>query len=251
MIKIKRTDEIKKLLREEEIVSLDTLCRLFQVSKATIRRDINELEKHGFIKKIYGGVMFNRKDPQKSFECSEKNMNCKKNAARLASELVVDGDVIYIDSGTINMYLIPFLSERIDLTIITTNLSVISAALEYPQLDIISTGGILHRPSNAFVGSDVIHFLQSYNISKSFFSSSGISITNGVTSAFPLECEIKRYLIEKGKTNILLLDSSKVDVVSLKTFCRLDELDYFVIDQQPSKKYCDFLSANNVRLIAE
>ncbi|EIW18836.1 MULTISPECIES: DeoR/GlpR family DNA-binding transcription regulator [Pelosinus] len=251
MIKLKRIDEIEKLLREEEIVSLDKLCDLFQVSKATIRRDVNELEKHGSIKKIYGGIMLSQKDSQQHFQLSEKSIKCKRNAAKLASDLVVNGDVIYIDSGTTNMYLIPFLSKRMNLTIITANLYVISAALEYPQLNIISTGGILHRPSNAFVGSAVINFLQNYNISKRFFSSSGVSLTNGVTSAFPLEYEIKRYLIERGETNILLLDSSKVDVVSLKTFCRLDELDYFVTDQRPSKKYCDFFSANNVRLIIE
>ncbi|SFM29425.1 DeoR/GlpR family DNA-binding transcription regulator [Pelosinus propionicus] len=249
MRKLNRLNQIKKILWEQEIVPLDQLCNLFQVSKGTIRRDVNELEKHGSIKKIYGGIMLNEKNSQGSFELREKKY--QKNAANLASNLVVNGDVLYIDSGTENMYLMPFLSERSDLTIITANLNVINEALQYPQLEIISTGGILHRPSNAFVGSAVIDFLQNYNISKNFFSSSGVSITNGVTSAFPLEYEIKRYLIERGETNILLLDSSKVGVVSLKTFCKLEDLDYLVTDQRPSKEYCDFFSAHNVRLITE
>ena len=44
---------------------------------------------------------------------------------RRAAELVHDGDVIYIDSGTTTLQMIDFLADRKDITIITNNLEAI------------------------------------------------------------------------------------------------------------------------------
>ena len=55
-MRTKRIDEIEQYIIQEKSVSLDTLCDVFQVSKNTIRRDIDTLAKTGKIKKVYGGV---------------------------------------------------------------------------------------------------------------------------------------------------------------------------------------------------
>ena len=53
-MRTKRIDEIEQYITKEKSVSLDTLCEVFQVSKNTIRRDIDTLAKAGKIKKVYG-----------------------------------------------------------------------------------------------------------------------------------------------------------------------------------------------------
>lgn len=55
-MRTKRIDEIELYIQQKKSVSLDTLCEKFQVSKNTIRRDIDTLSKAGKIKKVYGGV---------------------------------------------------------------------------------------------------------------------------------------------------------------------------------------------------
>lgn len=56
-MKIDRLNRIKEILQESNTISIDKLCVIFEVSKNTIRRDINELEKQDLIKKVYGGIM--------------------------------------------------------------------------------------------------------------------------------------------------------------------------------------------------
>ena len=65
-MRTKRIDEIEQYIIKEKSVSLDTLCDVFQVSKNTIRRDIDTLAKAGKIKKVYGGVTLNLRSATKN-----------------------------------------------------------------------------------------------------------------------------------------------------------------------------------------
>lgn len=55
-MKSQRLDMIEEYVLEHKNASLDTLCEKFNVSKNTIRRDVDILLKRGSIMKVYGGV---------------------------------------------------------------------------------------------------------------------------------------------------------------------------------------------------
>ncbi|WP_110954860.1 DeoR/GlpR family DNA-binding transcription regulator [Anaerosinus massiliensis] len=251
-MKINRIEKIEDFLKFEKTASWDKLCETFGVSKNTLRRDVNELEKRGFIKRVYGGIMLKETDVPEPFESREiKHKSQKKIVAKLANDLINDGDVIYIDSGTTTMHLVPFLESHSGLTVITSNLYVINAARDYPKLNILSPGGVFYPPSNAFVGPSILRFLEDYTISKTFFASTGVSIDKGVANASPLEAEIKSYLIKKSCKNILLVDSSKIDGASLMKYCDLKDLDYFVTDQMPPDKYISYFNEHHIQLVTK
>ena len=249
-MKATRLNDIENLLEEQNTLSINHLCEIFNVSKNKIRRDIAELEKRGAIKKVYGGIMRNQTNIPEPFAAREiKNKTKKKQLAKLAANLVDDNDIIYIDSGTTTMHMIPYLAEKKNLTILTANVYVINEAFHYPQMNIIATGGTLYRPSNAFVGASVLQFLEGFNISKCFLAATGISIENGATNASPMEGDIKKYLTSNSKTKILLVDSTKIDQVSLVTFAKLKDMDYIISDNKFSSKYNDYFKHNNVHLV--
>ena len=64
---------------------------------------------------------------------------------RLASSLVEDGDIIYVDSGTTTCRIIDYLQGRRGVTVLTHSLDVINRAVLYPELNIISLSGTLNR----------------------------------------------------------------------------------------------------------
>mgnify|MGYP001573703670 FL=1 len=146
-MKTNRIKEIEEYILSNESVSLDSLCDVFKISKNTIRRDINEIEKKGSIKKVYGGVTAVVKDLIPFEERNIKNNYKKIAIAKAACEFVKDGDVIFIDSGTTTLNMIDFLKNRNDITILTNNLNVIVSALPYSNLNVICTGGSLDRKS--------------------------------------------------------------------------------------------------------
>ena len=251
-MKIERIDRIHALLRERKRISLDELCEIFGMSKNTIRRDITELEEEGFIRKVYGGIVLREAQIMslEPFSAREiRNIAEKKIVAELAASLVNDGEVIYIDSGTTTMHMLPYLAEKNFLTIVTASVYVLELATRYNNLNVIATGGNLQPPIKAFVGPDVLKCIRNYNFSKIFLASTGISIEHGATNASPLECEVKRELVKKSCAKYLLVDSSKFDVASLMTYSDLRGLDNIVTEKNPPEKYFDYFKKFSVKLI--
>lgn len=249
-MKENRIQELKNYIIANERASLDDLCTLFNVSKNTMRRDINELEKQSIIKKVYGGIVLNDKKTTEPFESrEEKNITSKQVIAKLASQFVQDGDIIYIDSGTTTMHMIPHLAEVRNLTIITNNLNVIMGSLPYPNLNVLCTGGVLFRTTNSFVDMDAVNSLKKFNISKAFMASTGISITKGITNSSSFEYDIKRYMVEHCDTVVVLADATKLGRVSLTTSCELKDIHVFITNELPGDEFVDFFESNNIQLI--
>lgn len=251
-MKEERIYQIHELLKERTRISLDELCEIFTVSKNTIRRDIAELEEQGVIRKVYGGIVLEESNitPLEPFSAREiRHINEKKKIAAAAAACVKEGDVIYIDSGTTTMHMIPHLVDKEFLTIVTASVYVLDAAAKYNNLNVIATGGTLQAPLKAFVGSSVLNCIRDYNFSKIFLAATGISLEHGATNASPLECEIKQSLVQKPCSKYLLVDNSKFDVASLMTYGDLKNIDCIVTDEQPPAKYHNHFNKNDVGII--
>ena len=252
-MKIDRRRKIHEALKEAHNISMNDLCDMFGVSKNTIRRDIADLQEKGIIEKVYGGIVLadppaNAPEP---FAFREgRNAEAKKLIGRLAADLVDDGDVIYIDSGTTTMHMVPYLLDKQRLTIVTASVHVINMAVTYTRLNVISTGGTFYAPSQAFIGPQAVECLRRYNVTKAFLASTGISIEHGATNTSPLECELKQSLMKKNCPHILLVDDSKFDHATLMSYCALKDLEYVVTNKRPSDAYLRYFDENDVRLIA-
>lgn len=245
-----RISQLEDYIIEKERASIEDLCSVFNVSKNTMRRDINQLEAQGKIKKVYGGIILTDKKTTEPFESREvKNKAAKLKIAELASTLIEDGDIVYIDSGTTTMHMIPYLSELRNVTIITNNLHVILNSLPYQNLNVISTGGTLFRRTNSFVEAGAVSSLKKYNISKAFLATTGVSIAKGITNSSSLEYDIKRYIVEHCDKKILLADNTKLGKVSLITYYDLKDIQVFISDQRPEQEYVDFFTSNNITLL--
>ena len=251
-MKADRINKIHELIKERRIISLDELCEIFEVSKNTIRRDIAALDADGVIEKVYGGIILkgsSANSPEPFAAREIRNVAEKKQVAQLAASEIDDGEIIYIDSGTTTMHLLPHLVNKQLLTIVTANIYVIEYATRFKNLNVIATGGNVYPPSNALVGPGVLNSIKSYNFTKIFLASTGISIEHGATNASPLECEIKQRLVQKSCPNYLLVDNSKIGVASLMTYCELKNLDNIVMNAPPPENYLEHFAKNNVRLL--
>lgn len=248
MIKTTRMKKIQDYIFEHQSVSLDELVSVFNVSKNTIRRDIQELVEHGEIKKVYGGVTVNHETLESFSERQTRNQKQKELIAKLAANHVENGDVIFLDSGTTTLEMIHYLKTK-NVVIITNNLDFIIHALPYENLKIISTGGVLERKTNSFGNLKNMDLLNTYNINKAFMASTGISIVHGVTNASPIESELKKTIVKKSLEVFLLVDYDKFNKSSLMTYCGLDAIDYLITDMMPGKDYQEYAEQNDIQLI--
>ena len=248
MIKEKRIKKIQDYVLEHQSASLDELVDAFDVSKNTIRRDVQELVDRGELKKVYGGVSSIHKKLESFQERSVRNQEQKELIAKKAASFVEDGDFIFIDSGTTTIEMFEYLKEK-HLTIFTNNIDLIVSALPHEKINVISIGGMLERKTSSFVSPQNMDLLKDYNIKKAFMASTGISLSNGVTNASPLESELKKTIVSRSSEVYLLVDHDKFDKYGLMTYCSLDDIDYLVTDKMPNDTYQEYAKNHNIQLV--
>lgn len=252
-MKEKRIDSLEQYILENRSVTIDNICEIYNISKNTVRRDLEELVERGTIVKVYGGAKavdtVQPKTPLSSFEERHiAHMREKDYICRLAANMVSDGDIIYIDTGTTCIYMVEYL-KNIKCTIITNSLQVASSAVPYPNLSVIMLPGKLKRETLSFVGIEAIENLKIYNIDKAFMASTGVTIENGLTNASSEEYSIKKSVVENSAYLYLLADYTKFGRTALHTYCSLSTVNAIVTDQSLPDKYCTFCSTHNINIV--
>ena len=249
-MRVSRLMQMEDYIVSRETVTIEELCEKFQVSKNTVRRDLDALCKKGAVRKIYGGAASNHtKDTVPFEERNVKNTELKERIGRKAAEFINDGDSIFIDSGTTLTMMYYQIPRMKNLTIFTNNLDVAVRSIADNDYRVILTGGELSRKTYSTTGSDVARILGCYNIEKAFLSATSISLENGATNSSRGEFEAKQAAISRSRYRYLLVDSSKFDAVSLMTFAELNIFDAIITDSEPEAKYQSYFKKHNVDLI--
>lgn len=250
----KRLDAIEQYIFEKKNASLDLLCQEFQVSKNTIRRDLEELSRRGNIRKVYGGVKLagdaagrvelSAFDERTISHREEKDLICKKAAA-----LVKEGDTIFIDTGTSCTNLVKYIG-KIPCSIVSNSLRVACNAQPYEKLQLIMLPGTLRRETMSFVGIETVERLRIYNIDKAFMAATGLSLDRGLTNASVYEYNIKKEVISRSRKRFLMADHSKFGKTALYTFCDFESLDAVITDMPPAAEYRDYFRSQNIELLS-
>ena len=227
---------ILERLQRERVVEVASLSRALGVSEATIRRDLLRLEREGLVRRTHGGAVVRQVTPTES-PFAERLMvraQAKEAIGRLASQLVQDGDTLLIDSSTTTYHFARALRERADLqglTVVTNDLKV-AEVLDQPaaSLTLLITGGELRPRTQSLVGPVAERMLAAVRMHKLFLSAMGVSIADGLTQADLPQASVKRAMLGAAEKVILLVDSSKIGVVSTHVVAPIDAVDLVVTD---------------------
>ena len=247
-----RQERLKELLRERRVARLEELCAEMRVSPATMRRDLNELEARGVLRRVHGGAVSTETrleeplfDDKTSIAAREKSR-----IADAALAFIQPGDTVYLDGGSTVLELARRLRDRSDLTVVTNSLR---AALELsgqgPRLILI--GGELRRRSQTVVGSLSRFVLQQLHVDKAFMGTIGLDPDEGLTTTDPDEAYTKSLVAGQAKEVILLMDSSKAGKVSFARAGSLGELDAVITDRKLDAKVTERLKKLGIRVIKE
>lgn len=252
-MKEKRIHSVDNYIQSMGIVSMEDLCSHFGISMSTLRRDINQLLAQKRVQKVYGGVAAIN---QTVVPFKKRDVICKteKSAiAKRAASLIAADELIFIDSGTTTDEILQYLPEYVTrLTVLTNNLDIINyIANNCPDINVIVLGCLYNHSTQSFVGTDNLHILEKYNISKAFIAATAVSIENGLTNSDIQEFEIKRQVVAKAKSVYLLADASKFDRATLLTYAKLSDIDGVITSPSLPKSYEDYFKQHNIELFYE
>ncbi|ULL18007.1 DeoR/GlpR transcriptional regulator [Paenibacillus sp. H1-7] len=224
---------IQKLHKEKSVVVSD-LIDMFGVSFETVRRDLEFLEKEGFLKRVHGGAIpadIDYKKEQPLTIRETKFMEEKRQLVELATRYVSEGQSIALDVSTTNTEFARALKRKFEkLTIITNSLPIANELVEMPHYTIILTGGVVRNEERGTVGEWAEAFVSQFHADLFFMSASGVSLEEGITDFGIGELQIKKLMHKNARRTIVLADSSKLDVVSLLKVCPIEQVERIVTD---------------------
>lgn len=233
MIEYDRKKQIMNILYQKQSASVAELIKKFQVSPATIRRDLQKLADKGLVVRYKGGVSL----PQLGFghepplaERETKNLRTKRAIGQAAAKLIKEGEVIALDVGTTSMELAKAIRNHRNITVFTYSLPI-AYILSTSKVNVYLVGGLLKSKEMCLSGSVTRETISQFHFDKFFLGASGITIENGITDFGIDEVEVKRTFIQHSTEVITLVDSSKFGHTSFITICQLGQVNRVITDQ--------------------
>ncbi len=226
-----RQENMRNYIEEKNVVTIKELQALFpEISLMTIHRDLDALERAGTVVKIRGGAKSVRHDGDVEFNIRMNANNPGKNVmARKALELLQPHSAIFLDASTTNLALAQALPD-INLNIFTTGPSI---ALELCRLHnpvVTLCCGTMNRKNLALSGQNTLQMLENINIDMAFIGVSGCSVDAGFTCGTEGDMLVKRMVIQKARTSVLMCGRDKLKCLMPYTFAKFQDVDYLISD---------------------
>lgn len=226
-----RKQEIMKILHQNQTVQVIHLAKTLDVSKVTIRTDLDELENRGLLVRTYGGAVLPEQLSQSRHIANTINeFAAQKTAiAQKAATLVQKGQNIIIDNGSTTVHMAQFL-QNYAITVTTNSLLVMQKLMHCETIDLIMAGGILRRPSMGLMGNISKEFYRQIHADWFFLGASGYTVAQGVFCSNLIEADTKKSMIQSADKVCLLADSSKMEHSSLARVCDWSSVDMLITD---------------------
>lgn len=253
MLAIERKNEILATLQKEHRVLVSQLSQKYDVTEETIRRDLDKLEKEGFVKKTYGGAVINNNtNIDLPLRIREKtNKKEKMTIAKYTAGLIEEGESIMLDSSSTSLMIARELKQLKKLTVITNSVEVLVALAGNKGITVISTGGTLRDSSLSLVGRTAEKTLTNFNVDKAIISCKGFDIKKGITESNEEEAEVKNIMRSCAGKTILAIDSSKFDNISFTKMNDLKPDDIVVTDYLDDEKWLTYFNDRKIEIIKE
>lgn len=230
-MKSKRQDQIMEYLQEKQFCTVTFLSKQLYVAPITIRRDLAELERGGFLRRCHGGATIPEyKNHVIPYELREQtNPSVKAALAKRAAALLKYGDTVFMDASTTVRHIIDYLSPEQNLTVITNSIKALERLRE-KHIRCYLTGGILLENTYALVGSIAERTVSDLYVDICFFSTQGITRDWMITDFSEEETRLRQKMLEHAKRRVYLFDSSKIGKQYLFKVCDRSDIDDFITD---------------------
>ncbi len=246
-----RKKHILEQLERSGRVTLQNLVKFFHTSEMTVRRDLTELERQGFLIRKYGGaVKTEAVDSLFSFNRRvERNSDQKETICRTASQFISDGDSIFIDCGTTLFRLAHFIKNR-RIRVITNSLPVVSELLNDPQIRLSFVGGDIDSDRQASYGRIAEKTISEFRADKAFIGMDGVSLENGLSSFDEKEGMVTKTMAEHADKVYLLCDSSKIEKDSYFRFAPVSLINTLITDSEVHSQLIGLYKEKGVEIIS-
>lgn len=247
---VERRSDILTLLQKSGSERVEDLAHQFNVSNVTIRKDLNTLEKSGYITRSHGFAVLSTRlvvelpNVTKETRCLE----LKQKIGQLAATLLVPEERIIIDSGTTTKEIVTHIGD-LPLTVLTNGLDTAMALVNCPNVELRMTGGVLRKGAMSFSGVMADNNLRYNRFDKVFLGVDGFDLNKGVTTFNEQEAQLNRLMCRAANKIIVMADSSKFGQYSDFVICEANQIDVLITDENLPAHYRTYLENHGIEVL--
>ncbi|MCL6431724.1 MAG: DeoR/GlpR family DNA-binding transcription regulator [Anaerolineae bacterium] len=232
LLPVEREDRILGYLQGRGMGAVTELSRALGVSEATIRRDLARLAARQLVRRVHGGAVLvdgaGFEPPvlhRRALRAAEK-----ERIGRAAAGLVKDGDTIVLLGGSTTLQVVPHLTGRRDLTLITDSLLIAERAARLQGVTLVMLGGIV-RPSELSTEGYLTHLcLGQLHANKAIVGARAVNLAQGLMLEKVSEVATFRECIGIADEVILVADHTKFGQVATAVLGPLSMVHRIVTD---------------------
>jgi DeoR/GlpR family transcriptional regulator of sugar metabolism len=210
-----------------------TLAVEFGVSEMTIRRDVDELESRGVVRRITGGaiaVAGKSFEPSFAARAAEAAIE-KSHIAEAIVERLAPRETVILDSGSSALAVARAVKGRgLSLTVVTPSLLVALELHDEPDTTVLTVGGLVRPGELSIIGTEAEEAFDRYNCDVFVMGVAGVHATRGLSDYHREEAQVKRAAMLCADRTIVAATSNKLGRTQLMTIGALDMVNTLVTD---------------------
>ncbi|MCI7455379.1 MAG: DeoR/GlpR family DNA-binding transcription regulator [Spirochaetales bacterium] len=254
MANTERLERLKNLLIKSNGIGIKELAKILDVTEMTVRRDLKSLLETGDAVIVRGVAVYRPKavsveaqvysiEDQKKVMKEEKERIGKK-----ATELLVVGDVVFLDVGTTVEKLVLSMEDNMQITAMCFAANTLFQLQKKNISQIIMGGGYYHPSSTVFESEAIIPIMNGLRATKAFIAPAAVDMDLGLTCSVPYDKTIKELEIKNSQKVIALITSNKFGKVKSTQFGTWNDVDVVITDKGIPKEWVDFFKDREIEL---
>jgi DeoR family fructose operon transcriptional repressor len=216
-MQVERLDAIRSHLYAHGFSTIQALADSVGASLATIRRDLQILEREGSIDRVHGGAKIAEgSSVEMAFqERAKRNLEAKRAIAAAAYKLLTPHASVFLDAGTTVLQLSRLIRiSPLPLRIFTNGLAVAQELLNVPELEVSVLGGKLRSENASFVGPQAEAMLESLWFDQLFLGASAVAPDGAIYSVDSAEASLNKRMLARAAQSFVLADASKFSTMA-------------------------------------
>jgi DeoR family fructose operon transcriptional repressor len=245
-----RMRSILDIVRVQGEVTVADLCRTFGVSPATVRNDLNRLERTNLLKRTHGGAISSQRAGYEltTVEKQVRNVREKCAIAEVALRFISPGDSIVLDTGTTTFELARRLVGIEGLTVMTNDTQIATCLEANGEANVMLVGGVIRRNYHCTVGQYAVDFITNLHVDKAFIAANAIAPERGLSTPSVELAGVKSKFIDIAEQVYVMADSSKIDKNSFALVTPLSQIDVLIMDSGAPESFVSQIESQGVHV---
>lgn len=252
MLSEERLNVIRHRLTQNGKVLAVDLAVEFGCSEDTIRRDLRELARSGFCKRVYGGALAHLPAPapnpgslvdRRGFDAESKNR-----LARAAVAALEDCSTIFIDASSTNLLIAEALPRDRKINVITNAPAVAVALSNHPMSTILMIGGLYNGDKGICYGPEAVRAIGNIYADTFVLGACGVDAITGLTALDPSEVEIKRAMANQSEKVLVASITNKLGTVAPFKIMDASSQVHLIVDEDVDDDLFDKLRLTDMNI---